>query len=236
MHLMNKKEISECIGLYLGDGLRSMKGSSGYRISFTNNDLGLIRKMKRFFNWLGIPNSRIHAQIDIPIETTDINKEKIEVLGKIKMNSNKALFRIEKRRKSSVQIRAFSKLTREKLNNIIDKESSQLNIRKASNILRGLFAAEGRVKLQKESLNALCIATSEAKNYELLDRILKMLNFKFYYSKAEFYIHSFYQFKRFKELKIHVLHYEKRKKFERAYKVLRRNFYLAEISQGSTAE
>jgi len=62
MLLMKQKEISECIGLYIGDGLRSMKGSSKYRISFTNNDLTLIKKMMKFFEWLGIPISKIYSQ------------------------------------------------------------------------------------------------------------------------------------------------------------------------------
>jgi len=223
MLLIKQKEISECIGLYIGDGLRSMKGSSKYRISFTNNDLTLIKKMMKFFEWLGIPISKIYSQIDIPYGK-NINKIKLEILNEIKIDFKNTLIRTEKRKKPAVQIRAFNKKIREKLNKIIEDEISSISIKNATNILRGLFAAEGRVKLQNKSLNAICIATSETKNYMLLNKILRILDFKFYYSVAEFYIHSFYQFKKFKKMKLHVLHSEKRKKFEKAYGVLEKTF------------
>ncbi len=230
-----KQEVCECVGLYLGDGLKSMKNSSMYRLSFTNCNLELILKMKHFFISMGIPNSKVYAQIDVPIGD-DAEKVKRKVISKIKIRYLNAKTRVAKRKKPAVQIRAFSKEIRKKLNNLIEGELKNINRKKAVCILRGIFAAEGRVKLQKKSLNAICIATSEDKNYRLIELLFKKLGFKYYYSHNEFYFHGIKQFERFRKLKIHILHSDKKEKFENAHRTLRGNLGLSDISPGATAE
>ncbi len=231
---MKKEEVCECVGLYLGDGLKSMKNSSMYRLSFTNCNLELILKMKKFFISLGIPNSKIHAQIDVPMGD-DSEKIKRKIVAKIKIPYLNAKTRIAKRKKPAVQIRAFSKETRNKLNNLIEGELKNIDRKKAVCILRGIFAAEGRVKFQKKSLNAICIATSEDKNYKLIKELFRISGFNYYYSHNEFYFHGIKQFQQFRKLKIHILHSDKKEKFENAYRTLRGNLGLSDISPGETA-
>jgi len=96
--------------------------------------------------------------------------------------------------------------------------------------LRGLFAAEGSVLLKKWGTISHLDFSSNDQNYiEFLRKILSRIDIqfgKYIENGRKIQIYNRKQFQKFKELKLHCLHPEKSKKFERGF-----NNYKREVKK-----
>lgn len=133
--------VSECIGLYLGDGKLS---ADVCHAAFTNKDMDLSYKIFMFFKFFGVREN----DITFTISYRSGNKEKIsgeisDVIGKQNFKFNKN----DRIRYPSLTMQVNGTIFRIVLENLI--KSSLNTIRSSTNLrrawLRGYFAAEGCV-------------------------------------------------------------------------------------------
>lgn len=131
---------AECVGLYLGDGKLTSRDLR--HLDFTNKDLDLIKKMLKFFKYLGIKKSDITFTIDYSKGNPVIIKNKIsEYTGKQKFR----IVKTDRNRYPSLHIQVNGTIFRIIFERILMKSINEIkkysHLRRA--FLRGYFAAEG---------------------------------------------------------------------------------------------
>ncbi|MBU0957204.1 MAG: hypothetical protein KKF56_00160 [Nanoarchaeota archaeon] len=203
-----KKEVAECVGLWLAEGSTTSKSE----ITFTNNCWPLVdlfyEVITRLFN---SSNQRIYVYSK--------NKEKIKVPKKCKINyylhprATKPyyIFRI-----ASVE---NVKKWKEIVNNFLNDKKYYVSI------LKGFFAGEGNIKSGFHNSRVLRI--SQGKPIKSIEKILSYLSilFKFKNYERSYNISGKSNWDIFAKLKLADLHPDKKQKFYKVYKEFKEDHY-----------
>jgi len=217
------KNLLEIVGLYFGDGANSKSGSGNRRVALANSCVYLQRFWIQFLNDLGIKKEQLYFQIQVGNNNLFSDAE---LLSYWKNNLD-----VDKRRFCNISVKKdtktidyglivvnfHNKLFREIFDNIF---SFCLNICKrdrslAASFLRGLFAAEGYVHLNKYgSLAWLDIPVKDNKRRRYVGYLFDYLGIKVKSTNERILITSYLNFKKCDSINLCDLHPNKLKNFE----------------------
>ncbi len=208
-----------------GLGLWQGEGGKGKGIYFCNSNPQIVQHFLTFVERkLGLPRAEFKVTICTPSsDGHDGIKKKWSKALEIPLNNFTAAsvdFRINK---DNVQVYFNSIILVELLKNMHEKLKPVIksNIEFAAAYLGGIFAGEGCVLLKKSGvLFHVDFATKDESSVRLFKQCLDFLGIahgKYMRCSLKFPVHGYRNFKRFMGLGIHILHPEKREKFEQGF-------------------
>jgi hypothetical protein len=230
--IMIKKRIKldesffEVIGLYFGDGVNSRKGSGNRRVALANTCPKLHNVWLSFLEKFGIDRKQTYAQIQIGtnFKTTDSKlfrywskKTKIPLDSFCKKINVKEV----KTKKYGVLVSNFnSYLFRKIFDKLFDfslslcKENNQYAVA----FLRGLFAAEGYVHINKyKSLAWLDLPIKDGKRRKFVEFLFKQLEINPSNRDPRLIITGYFNFEKCYAFRLIDLHPIKIKSFKKGY-------------------
>jgi len=209
----------EGLGLWVGEGGKA----KGIYIGNSCPEL-LLRFLDFVEKKIGIDRRGLRVTLNSPSLTNEhTTRERWSKMLQIPAENFTAICEDPRMNQEYAQIYFNSVVLVELLKTIHEKVKSLIlsQTKFAVAYLRGIFAAEGSVILRKSGiLHHLNISSKDEKVIEFLKECLASVGItpSEYQSKSRnLPIHSWRNFKRFKELGIHTLHPEKREKFEHGF-------------------
>jgi len=218
----------EVMGLYFGDGLKSISGSGSRQIFFANTEPELHIKWINFLEKIDVSRHLMKNQIQIGEKNGKFNESKVinywvNNLNLQKENFNKISIKKGKRSKPNgiLTIAFYNKIFSQTFRNIYKYGLSNLTEEKMIiPFLRGLFAAEGSVRINKNnSVHSLGISAGTHGKREQIKNLLNKIDINSVNNsdRREVQITGYINFLKFKQLNLHTLHPNKKVKFNCAF-------------------
>jgi len=231
-YIFSNEKFYEVMGMYFGDGLKSLSGSGDRQIFFANTEVALHSKWIDFLEGLGVHRSKLKYQIQIgekngAFDETKVKNYWVKNLNVPKENFNKINIKKKKRTKPNgvLVIAFYSKIFSQIFRNIYKYCLSELKARKKIvSFVRGLFAAEGSVKLNKNQIiHSLGISAGFHNKREEIRNLLKKIGiFSVNNSdRRDVQITGYFNFLKFHQLNLQTLHPKKQTKFDHAFKKMK---------------
>ena len=222
----NKKEVAECVGLWLAEGDKKTPSE----VTFTNNCIELILFFHETIKPLYNGNNKPRIYVYSPAERILISNLKDFVIRNYvdkRANRTYYIYRL-----ADVE---FVKKWKIIVNSIKNRKEHY------ANILRGIFAGEGYVKHDLKNHNSRNLEIASGSRDSLIEHLLSFFNVKFNYNKEhrQYWITGRY-LNKLNEIKIASLHPEKEAKFRKMIDCLKEIHYspgelkrllLAELNQ-----
>lgn len=229
------KNFYEIIGMYFGDGLKSLSGSGNRQIYFANTEWNLHKAWVDFLNKFDISKNELHYQIQIGERNEKFDKDKIKKYWSDKLNLplenfNKVSIKKNKRTKQNVVLliafysKIYSLLFRNLYNWCLENKLKQT--KNIVSFVKGLFAAEGSVRVTKTGvIHSVGISAGTHEKREFIRKLLKRLNIRSVNSskRREVQITGYINFYFFKKLKLHITHPEKLERFNICFSKMKKN-------------
>ncbi len=201
-----KKEVAECVGLWLADGWN--KETNNVEIAFTNSCLDLIllfnkvsRRLYRNYNF----------RVRIYVYSNNGRKIKLPI-----SNVSYRFYKHSRARKPYFIWRLASVEIMKKWKTLVKKIS--LNEKMQIDVLRGFFAGEGSIMLTKRNKKILI---SQAKRVKFIEDFFRRLEVTYdfcYRHRRGYEIYRRTNWDKLAKIRIADLHPEKKKKFWMTYK------------------
>ncbi|MBU1245456.1 MAG: hypothetical protein KKH88_01565 [Nanoarchaeota archaeon] len=219
----------EVIGLYFGDGANSKSGSGNRRIALANSCVDLHRKFLNFLFKFGVEKTSFRAQMQIG-KNIKISKEELIDYWSESLDLPKECFQekigikdAKTKEKGLLVLNYNSKIFRVLFDNLFDYclELCKENKKAAAGFIRGLFAAEGYVSVNKyNSLAWLDLPIIDKNRRKFVFDLFKSLGIKSRDNGKRLIVTGYLNFKKCKELDLIKYHLEKAEKFNLAYENL----------------
>ncbi len=218
----------EIMGLYFGDGLNSRNPRSNRSVNFCNNCFELHQLWIKFLENFMLNKDQLRAQIQVGINNDLKNNELLDYwslnTGIKKQNFQGISIKKNKAKRYGLLVVNFNnKLFRSIFNKIFDfcldlcKEDRDF----AKAFLKGLFAAEGHVQLNRNnSLATMSITIKDKKRRFFVQSLLENLDIKSRNCYERLDITGYLNFETIHSLKIANLHPEKGHTFKLGFKNL----------------
>lgn len=218
---ITKKEIAECVGLWLAEGDHKTKRE----ITFTNNCWDLVKLFHEVISFL-YRNEKINPRIYTYAKEKVISPylERVAVKSYQDNRANKPYFLY---RVASVQlVKQWKKLV----------ESYISDVESSNDLLRGFFAGEGNIKTGKSSNRVIRI--SQKQPMECITKILQDLKLTFSFSPRErtYVIWSRESWDKLAKVQVADLHQLKREKFWSVYQQFKEYHYSSGFLKNSVYE
>ncbi|MBL7084649.1 MAG: winged helix-turn-helix transcriptional regulator [Candidatus Omnitrophica bacterium] len=206
----------EGLGLWSGDGWK--KGGLG----FTNSEIRLIKKFIEFCKLLGINKGVFRWRLQLTRNPTDIKKVIKLYSEKIGLRedqfSGHSVYSVQ-RNFDCIMLYKTSKILLIIINALFKQAVPLLttDVQVASSFLKGIFAADGWVRLRKglNSVKHVGIAVKPLKFKEILNSVFNYLGINIQSDKNGLTISSREDFIKIRLLKLLELHPKKKEKFEK---------------------
>ncbi|OGI12064.1 hypothetical protein A3K64_01840 [Candidatus Micrarchaeota archaeon RBG_16_36_9] len=225
----------EVIGLYYGDGLKSLKGSGNRQVYFSNTCTELHNMWIKFLGDFGIRKDNLFVQV---VKGFNITSNDCDIITRWseKLDMKSCRFRkikiTQKRTKPYgyalviFQSIIFRNIFNNVFNYIVSIIDSNENFIKW--FLKGLFAAEGHVEIKdNNSIQYISLTSSERKRRIFIGNLFKLIGIKYYTNIQAIVITGYLNFELFEKFNLSELHPDKKRAFETSMKVMKlsnRNF------------
>jgi hypothetical protein len=224
-------ELTKALGIYYAEGDKSDKR---WHTRFSNSDISVILEGMNLFNALGLGKHQIKGYIktyNLSISDEELIKYWSENTGIPKENFIKiaryvSKNKYERKRKppsahGRIEVYYSSVVLRDIIDNLL-KTVKYLSLRNREigvNFLKGLISGEGSVKLHKNKLRELRIASCDKKEQMFIRKLLKFLNIEPSNASYKFYIaiSGSQNLKKMKDIDAFQIHPEKRKLFDSGF-------------------